>query len=261
VALRGDGTVVAWSYGNSQATGPAGLSWVTAIATAMDTAGGGHTVALKSDGTVAAWGASRAGQTTGTPPTFYPYEDTANPVTLNGVILNGVIAIAAGGDHTVALARFPTASISGPGSVVRRTPFNLTADATGDGPIFYQWQRVGVNLPGATSASLTVSAGEPALGAVTYSVVVSNAYGFSVASYSVTVVNAIRRLPSGYWPQVPFVVEIDYAPRRGVLTHAIVDNLPTDWITELVPALTNQDGALIAYKLGSATVSLQPSDI
>jgi hypothetical protein len=99
------------------------------------------------------------------------------------------------------------------------------------------------------------------LGPMPYSVVVSNAYGFSVASFSVTVVNAIRRLPSGYWPQVPFVVEIDYAPRRGVLTHAVVDNLPTDSITQFVPELYNQDGVPIAYKLGTTTVSLQPSAI
>jgi len=71
---------------------------VTAIA-----AGGYHTVALKPDGTVVAWGYNEQGQTTGTPSTVPPYIATANPVTLNGQILSGVVAIAAGDAHTVAL--------------------------------------------------------------------------------------------------------------------------------------------------------------
>ena len=51
VALKSDGTVVAWGYNfYGQTTVPPGLSGVTAIAA------GYHTVALKSDGTVVAWG-------------------------------------------------------------------------------------------------------------------------------------------------------------------------------------------------------------
>jgi alpha-tubulin suppressor-like RCC1 family protein/chitodextrinase len=81
VALKNDGTVVAWgdnSYG--QTTIPAGLTGVTAIA-----AGNSHTVALKNDGTVVAWGDNSSGQTT------VPAG------------LTGVTAIAAGNSHTVAL--------------------------------------------------------------------------------------------------------------------------------------------------------------
>ena len=52
VALKSDGTVVAWGYnGYGQTTVPAGFTGVMAIA-----AGELHTVALKSDGTVVAWG-------------------------------------------------------------------------------------------------------------------------------------------------------------------------------------------------------------
>ncbi len=81
VALKDDGTVVAWgdnAYG--QTTIPAGLSGVTAIA-----AGFYHTVALKDDGTVVAWGLNDWGQTT------IPAG------------LSGVTSIAAGWIHTVAL--------------------------------------------------------------------------------------------------------------------------------------------------------------
>jgi hypothetical protein len=80
VALKNDGTVVAWGdnvYG--QTTVPAGLSGVTAIAA------GDGTVALKSDGTVVVWGNNDYGQTT----------------VPAGV--SGATAIAAGYYHTVAL--------------------------------------------------------------------------------------------------------------------------------------------------------------
>ncbi len=51
VALRSNGTLVAWGYNTWGQTNVPGLSNVTAIA-----AGAYHTLALKSDGTVVAWG-------------------------------------------------------------------------------------------------------------------------------------------------------------------------------------------------------------
>jgi alpha-tubulin suppressor-like RCC1 family protein len=118
VALKGDGTVVAWGSNSSgQTTVPAGLNRVVAIA-----AGGDHTVALKGDGTVVAWGSNSSGQTTvpgglsdvvaiaagayhtvalksdGTVVAWGFYGQSAVP---GG--LGNVVAIAAGGDHTVAL--------------------------------------------------------------------------------------------------------------------------------------------------------------
>ncbi len=60
IALKSDGTVVAWGNNSSgQTTIPAGLSGVTAIS-----AGDSHMIALKSDGTVVAWGDFSSGQTT-----------------------------------------------------------------------------------------------------------------------------------------------------------------------------------------------------
>jgi uncharacterized repeat protein (TIGR02543 family) len=101
VILKNDGTVTAWGLGPSnyrQTDVPAGLTGVTKIA-----AGTYHTIALKGDGSVVAWGNNEYGQTTGTPTRSFPYAATANPVTLSGAALGGVISIAAGGHHTLAL--------------------------------------------------------------------------------------------------------------------------------------------------------------
>jgi alpha-tubulin suppressor-like RCC1 family protein len=81
VALRSDGTVIAWGDNFSgQSTVPANLSGVTAIA-----AGRFHSVALRSNGTVIPWGENIYGQST---------------VPAN---LTNVIAIAGGGYHSLAL--------------------------------------------------------------------------------------------------------------------------------------------------------------
>ena len=81
LALKSDGTVVAWGNNDyGQATVPSGLSGVVAIA-----AGYYHSLALKSDGTVVAWGDNDFGEAT----------------VPSG--LSGVVAIAAGGYHSLAL--------------------------------------------------------------------------------------------------------------------------------------------------------------
>jgi hypothetical protein len=83
IALKHDGTVVGWGRNDyGQSTAPVGLIGVKAIA-----AGVTHTLALKQDGTVVAWGNNAAGQIN-VPPG-----------------LSGVEAIAAGYYHSVALKR------------------------------------------------------------------------------------------------------------------------------------------------------------
>ncbi|HEY5974547.1 MAG TPA: chitobiase/beta-hexosaminidase C-terminal domain-containing protein, partial [Geobacteraceae bacterium] len=113
LALLADGTVMAWGSNNVGQLGNGltadslvpvtvpGLNSVVAIA-----AGADHSMALKNDGTVWAWGAEENGRlgnnvTTGTArrtPVQVTIDATNTPLT-------GVIAIACGGTHSLALRR------------------------------------------------------------------------------------------------------------------------------------------------------------
>ncbi len=97
-ALKSNGTVVAWGRNDvGQITPPPGLGSVTAIASGADAS---HFLALKADGTLAAWGYNTYGQVSGTPGSGTA---VANPVALGGQPLTGIVAIAAGSSHSVAL--------------------------------------------------------------------------------------------------------------------------------------------------------------
>ena len=107
LSLTGDGRVWAWGGNFSGQLGTTesefmfdrytpvniiGLTEIVAIA-----AGDLHNLALKSDGTVYAWGANSAGQLgNGTFSTFYSFVMPVNNI-------NGVVAIAAGGGHSLAI--------------------------------------------------------------------------------------------------------------------------------------------------------------
>ena len=91
LALKDDGTVVGWgANGQGQTSIPAGLSGVTAIA-----AGNNFSLALKDDGTVVGWGSNNYGEST--PPAG----------------LSGVTAIAAGDYHSLALKNDGTVVVWG----------------------------------------------------------------------------------------------------------------------------------------------------
>jgi alpha-tubulin suppressor-like RCC1 family protein len=95
LALKDDGTVVAWGDNSfGQTSVPPGLSGVVAI-----TAGASHSVALKNDGTVVAWGENSDGE-------------TSVPVDLSGVV-----AIAAGGHSGISRQGY-TVAVKNDGTVV-----------------------------------------------------------------------------------------------------------------------------------------------
>lgn len=106
LALKGDGTVWAWGCNNAGQLGDYtatqrntpvatwNLNDISAIA-----AGAYHSLALKKDGTVWAWGSNNAGQLG--EPASTPQRIT--PVQVAG--LSGVVALAAGFQHSLALKR------------------------------------------------------------------------------------------------------------------------------------------------------------
>jgi alpha-tubulin suppressor-like RCC1 family protein/inosine-uridine nucleoside N-ribohydrolase len=106
VGLKSDGTVWAWGYNDVGQLGDgttinrsspiqvSGLTGAIAVATF-----GSHTVALKSDGTVWAWGWNYYGQLGNGTTSGY----TPNPTPVQASDLTGVIAVAGGGGHTVAV--------------------------------------------------------------------------------------------------------------------------------------------------------------
>jgi hypothetical protein len=150
LALRNDGTVAVWgdnAYGES--TVPPGLSNVVAIA-----AGGSpnvndaymgralpYNLALKKDGTVTAWGAGLVPQ---------PVQGLNNVVGISGGLFHGV-AIRTG-PPTPVITLEPTNQYQVAGG-------NVTFTAKGQGlyGVTYQWQTNGVNLLGATNATLALT--------------------------------------------------------------------------------------------------------
>lgn len=155
LALRGDGSVVAWGD-SPAATVPAGLTNVVAIA-----AGHQHGLVLKRNGKLVAWG--------------MPFYVTNIPVGFS----NGV-AIAAGGEHCLALVG------SGPPVVSQRQADRIVArrggsvffhcPAVGGRPLRYQWRCNGTNVSGASNAWLVLTDVRPTQAGL-YTLTVSNAWG------------------------------------------------------------------------------------
>jgi alpha-tubulin suppressor-like RCC1 family protein len=96
-----NGIVFGWGEnGYSQNTPPVGLSNVTSIA-----AGGQHSLALTNSGRVIGWGFNAYGQCLGTNSSGSRITSTptGQPVQLAGVDLNGIVSVASGYYHSVAL--------------------------------------------------------------------------------------------------------------------------------------------------------------
>lgn len=129
LALRRDGTVVEWDQYNDYAT-PAFNDFVD-----ISNGGAPHWVALRRNGTVAAWCW------------------TSSPGVNVPPGLDNVTAIAAGGEHSVALVDYSGLQFySQPRSfiVLAGEPMMLSCEARGAMPITYSWTRNGTDL---TSAS------------------------------------------------------------------------------------------------------------
>ncbi|EEF60000.1 immunoglobulin domain-containing protein [Pedosphaera parvula] len=213
VALKSDGTLTAWGLNSfGQTNVPANLSNVVMIA-----AGESHSLALKADGTVVAWGLNNNGQCNvpagltnvvfiargwfhslaikagGTAVGWGGFGPNLPSVVPTG--LTDIVSIAGGRLHSIALiatgdpavARQPLTA-----HVFAGHPLLLSVGATSIQPLSFRWFFNGVNITGATNASLFLN-GNQTTNSGTYSVVVSNALGVVTSSNVAAVV--IGQLP------------------------------------------------------------------
>ena len=98
VALRSDGTVVAWGDNSSgQINVPPIANNVVEVV-----AGEAYNLALRADGTVVGWGQDQYGQATGVSNTVSP-NISSGVVTVSGQTLSNIVAIASGGEDSLAL--------------------------------------------------------------------------------------------------------------------------------------------------------------
>ena len=160
LALKGDGTVVAWGYNAyGQASVPTDLNKVVEVA-----AGYEFSMALKRDGTVVAWGANDSGQTT-----IPPWVNNVTQISAGS--LQGLAIRDASHDVLPVITEAPVSQTLGVGNAVS---WNVTA--TGSPLITYQWQKNGVPIAGATSASYSISSAQ-FTDAGSYNVMVANGAG------------------------------------------------------------------------------------
>ena len=209
MALRSDGSVIAWGAGTNgdnsnvgfnQSIVPAGLSSVVAIA-----ADGYHSMALKSDGTVVIWG-----DMSGTPSPLLGIRGI-------GCSTADCLAIRPG-----PLTPFMIQPILAAAPAVIGSSLTLSVIGTGLAGVVYQWQFNASNISGATNGSYTIGT----LNGTTegnYTVIVSTGAG-SVTNTAVVVPNT----PS-VTSQTP--VTSLWVTNGGTLTFGVqaTDNLPSAW--------------------------------
>lgn len=208
MALRDDGRVIVWGDTSSgQREVPAALSFPSAIS-----AGGSHCLALVEDGALSFVREPydrnvAAGETValsawargGGPVTYQWFKDGTNLLGARSAYLvlpnpqasdMGVYSVVASNSvgaitsrvavvtvtpHAPVFVLEPTSVIAVPGSAVK-----LEACARGTDPVTYQWRLNGVELPGATEPTLTLSPCQWA-DTGTYDVVVENGLGRAVS--------------------------------------------------------------------------------
>jgi alpha-tubulin suppressor-like RCC1 family protein len=173
LALLQNGTVSAWGDDlDGETDVPAGLSNVVAIAAGGDPdIDEAYSMALKKDGTLVVWGD----------------DDAVDP--FGG--LTNVFAIAAGADHALAVRTGPRTPVISVEPVDQYQVTNGTVTFTSRGAglygVSYLWQFNGVNITGATNATLTVT-NVQSTNASSYTVTVTDNGGMgSIVSSNVSV--------------------------------------------------------------------------
>lgn len=158
LALRADGHLIQWGTSYYASVGSPPAAASNLVAFAC---GGNHSLALRADGKLFTWGNNTYGQCS------IPAWAT------------NVVAVAGTGYDSMALIGDGPPIVSAPilnRSVVAGGKVYFRATAVGVWPLSYQWQLDQTNLPGATNALLVITNAQTVqMGA--YSVVVTNALG------------------------------------------------------------------------------------
>lgn len=142
LALKNDGTVVVWGATNQCAV-PAGLSNVIQIAAGGLNAGDSYSMALKSDGTVTVWGNETLASTAENLHSIVSISSTSSASPM--VIRTGV--------PELQITVQPKSKITRDGAV---TNIVFSVFACGSQNISYQWEFNGIDVIGATNATLTI---------------------------------------------------------------------------------------------------------
>ena len=209
LALKSDGTVWAWGYNSFGELGNgtyrnsnkpvqvSGLSGVMAIA-----GGGFHSLALKSDGTVWAWGNNGESELgNGTYTTIPPY-GIAKPVQVLGPggegYLTGVTAIAAGGDHSLALKSDGTVWAWGNNG---EGELGNGRNTTSNTPVQVNWLSGVTAVAGGAlhSLALTTDGTVWAWGYNSFGELGNETYGDSNTPVQVSELNGVTAIAGGYY--------------------------------------------------------------
>ncbi|MEY2881209.1 MAG: hypothetical protein RLZZ15_3589, partial [Verrucomicrobiota bacterium] len=230
LVLQQDGTVVAWGGNASrQAEVPSGLTDVIAIA-----AGDDHSVALRKDGTVVAWGSSGVGQAEVPPALPRCTAIGASALDTFVVVDNRAVittspqsrAVVAGGSTTLSVATSATTGVT------------------------FQWRKTGVTIPGATSASLTLS-NISAAAAGAYDVVVTEGnYRVTSAPAFVSLATPLALAPLP--PTLPAVAGFAFSIGVGVTGGA--GPLSYQWRKNGLPVAGATSAALTFAKFAAGDV-------
>lgn len=153
-----------------------------------------HNVVLLSNGTVRTWGDNSSGQAT------VPAG------------LSSVTAIAASWSHSAAVSMTPGIFVQPQSLLVSATSnATLSVSAGGGEPLAYQWRKDGLDLAGATTATLSLANVQTNQGGY-YTVVITNAWGSITSSVAGLAVNLLIQtisfggLPGKRLEDAPFAV-------------------------------------------------------
>jgi hypothetical protein len=130
---------------------------------------------------------------------------------------------------------------------------SFTVTATGVAPLSYQWRKGGVNVTGATSASLTVSNVQPNQ-AGNYAVVITNAYGSVTSSVAVLTVNrSAQTISFGVLP----ATLVSAAPFS--LSATASSGLPVSYTSSKLGVATVSGNIVTIKGIGSTTITASQS--